>query len=159
MIKEFFDMSFSTLRLVRGRCAAAFCSLLPPPCSLLCSRAQPTKIPRIAYLGATSLTANAARVEAFRQGLRELGYVEGKNIVIELRSADGEQDRLPALCALLLALSFPAKAQQPTKVARIGFLTSGSPRIAHLLEGFKQGLREHGYVEDRTSLRIRYVES
>ena len=40
-------------------------------------------IPRIAYLGATSLAANAARVEAFRQGLRELGYVEGKNIVIE----------------------------------------------------------------------------
>ena len=65
---------------------------------------QPTKIPRIAYLGATSLTANAARVEAFRQGLRELGYVEGKNIVIELRSADGEQDRLPALVAELIRL-------------------------------------------------------
>jgi putative tryptophan/tyrosine transport system substrate-binding protein len=65
---------------------------------------QPTKIPRIAYLGATSLTANAARVEAFRQGLRELGYVEGKNIVIELRSAEGEQDRLPALVAELIRL-------------------------------------------------------
>ncbi len=65
---------------------------------------QPTNIPRIAYLGATSLTANAARVEAFRQGLRELGYVEGKNIVIELRSAEGEQDRLPALVAELVRL-------------------------------------------------------
>ena len=53
---------------------------------------------------ATSLTANAARVEAFRQGLRELGYVEGKNIVIELRSADGEQGRLPALVAELVRL-------------------------------------------------------
>ena len=66
--------------------------------------AQPTNIPRIAYLGATSLTANAARVEAFRQGLRELGYVDGKNIVIELRSAEGEQDRLPALVAELVRL-------------------------------------------------------
>ena len=105
MIKEFFDMSFSTLRLVRGRCAAALLalsSLLLAPC--FSSWAQPTKIPRIAYLGATSLTANAARVEAFRQGLRELGYVEGKNIVIELRSADGEQDRLPALVAELIRL-------------------------------------------------------
>ena len=107
MIKEFFDMSFSTLRLVRGRCAAALLalsSLLLAPC--FSSWAQPTKIPRIAYLGATSLTANAARVEELvsRQGLRELGYVEGKNIVIELRSADGEQDRLPALVAELIRL-------------------------------------------------------
>jgi putative ABC transport system substrate-binding protein len=66
--------------------------------------AQPTNIPRVAYLGATSLTANAARVEAFRQGLRELGYVDGKNIVIELRSAEGEQGRLTALVAELVRL-------------------------------------------------------
>jgi putative ABC transport system substrate-binding protein len=66
--------------------------------------AQPTNIPRIAYLGATSLTANAARVEAFQQGLRELGYVDGKNIAIEFRSAEGEQDRLPALVAELIRL-------------------------------------------------------
>jgi len=44
---------------------------------------QPPKIPRIGYLGGTSPSAIAARIEAFRQGLRELGYVEGKNIVIE----------------------------------------------------------------------------
>ena len=44
---------------------------------------QPTKIPRIGYLAAISLSTLAARTEAFRQGLRELGYVEGKNIVIE----------------------------------------------------------------------------
>ena len=44
---------------------------------------QPTKISRIGYLSASSLSAIAARVEAFRQGLRELSYVEGKNIVIE----------------------------------------------------------------------------
>jgi putative tryptophan/tyrosine transport system substrate-binding protein len=66
--------------------------------------AQPTKIPHIGFLTASSLTDNAARIEAFRQGLRELGYVEGKNIVIELRSAEGEQSRLPALVAELIRL-------------------------------------------------------
>ena len=49
---------------------------------------QPTKIPRIGFLVANFPTTNPARIEAFRQGLRELGYVEGKNIVIEWRSAE-----------------------------------------------------------------------
>src|SRR5882724_7108170 len=65
---------------------------------------QPTKIPRIGYLIGTSPTANAARIEAFRQGLRELGYVEGKTIVIEWRYAEGKLDRFPALAAELVRL-------------------------------------------------------
>ena len=65
---------------------------------------QPTKIPRIGFLAATSPSAISARTEAFRQGLRELGYVEGKNIVIEYRSAEGKLDRLPALAAELVRL-------------------------------------------------------
>ena len=65
---------------------------------------QPTKIPRIGFLIGTSPTANAARVEAFRQGLRELGYVEGKTIVIEWRYAEGKLDRFPALAAELVRL-------------------------------------------------------
>src|SRR5438874_5286555 len=65
---------------------------------------QPTKIPSIGYLTTPLLSANAARVEAFRQGLRELGYVEGKNIVIEWRSAEGKLDRAPALAAELVRL-------------------------------------------------------
>ena len=65
---------------------------------------QPTKVPRIGYLSAASPSANSARIEAFRQGLRELGYVEGKNIVIEWRSAEGKLDRLPALAAELVRL-------------------------------------------------------
>ncbi len=69
---------------------------------------QPTKIPRIGYLDAVSLAANSARIEAFRQGLRELGYVEGKNIVIEWRSAEGKFDRLPALAAELVRLKVDA---------------------------------------------------
>ena len=65
---------------------------------------QPKKVPRIGFLGATSLSTISARVEAFRQGLRELGYVEGKSIFIEWRFAEGKADRLPALAAELLRL-------------------------------------------------------
>jgi putative tryptophan/tyrosine transport system substrate-binding protein len=65
---------------------------------------QPAKIPRIGYFGGVSLSANTHRQEAFRQGLRDLGYVEGKNIVIEWRSANEKLDRLPALVAELLRL-------------------------------------------------------
>jgi putative ABC transport system substrate-binding protein len=63
---------------------------------------QPKKIPRIGYLDGASLSV--ARTEAFRQGLRELGYVEGKDIMIEWKSADGKVDRLPALVADLVRL-------------------------------------------------------
>ena len=63
---------------------------------------QPKKIPRIGFLGASSPSAISARIEAFRQGLRELGYVEGKNIVIEYRYAEGKLDRLPGLAAELV---------------------------------------------------------
>ena len=66
---------------------------------------QPKKIPRIGFLGATSASANSARLKAFEQGLRELGYVEGKNIVIEYRYADGRPDRLPTLAAELVGLN------------------------------------------------------
>ncbi|MGZ9141342.1 MAG: ABC transporter substrate binding protein [Candidatus Binatia bacterium] len=65
---------------------------------------QAGKIPRIGYLNATSASTSPARVEAFRQGLRELGYLEGKNIVIEFRHAEGKLDRLPSLAAELVRL-------------------------------------------------------
>jgi hypothetical protein len=59
---------------------------------------QPKKVPRIGYLGANFPTTNPARIEAFRHGMRELGYVEGKNVVIEWRFAEGKLVRLPARC-------------------------------------------------------------
>ena len=69
------------------------------------ARAQPAgKIPRIGYLSASSPSSQTARIEAFRQGLRELGYVEGRNIIIEVRYAEGKFDRLPALIAELVRL-------------------------------------------------------
>src|SRR5262245_16368740 len=66
---------------------------------------QPKKIPRIGFLSSVSPSTIPARVEAFRQGLRELSYVEGKNIVINWRTADGKPDRLPGLATELARLN------------------------------------------------------
>src|SRR5215813_2754562 len=65
---------------------------------------QPKKVPRIGYLSATSPSVNPTRIEAFRQGLRELGYVEGKNIIIEWRYAEGKLDHVSELAATLVSL-------------------------------------------------------
>jgi len=64
---------------------------------------QSGKVPQIGYLSG-SFSAISERSVAFRQGLRELGYVEGKNVVIDWRSADGKLDRVPALAAELVRL-------------------------------------------------------
>jgi len=83
----------------------ALCALLFALC-VSAEAQQSTKIPRIGFLLTTSsASAYSARLDAFRQGLRELGYVEGKNIVIEWRSAAGKLDRLPALAAELVSLN------------------------------------------------------
>src|SRR5262245_6376590 len=79
---------------------------------------QATKIPRIGYL---SGVGNSARDEAFRQGLRELGYVEGKNIVIEYRYAEGKLDGLSAIAAKLVLLKVDvivATGPLPTRYAK-----------------------------------------
>jgi putative ABC transport system substrate-binding protein len=65
---------------------------------------QPAKVYRIGFLGAASASAYAPKVGAFQQGLRGLGYEEGKNLVIEFRWAEGHYDRLPALAAELVGL-------------------------------------------------------
>jgi putative ABC transport system substrate-binding protein len=79
-------------------CAMLFALSLPGAAQ------QRTKMSRIGYLTAASLSSNQARIEAFRQGLSELSYVEGKNIVIEYRFAEGRLDHLPALAAELVRL-------------------------------------------------------
>src|SRR5262249_14997402 len=70
----------------------------------LSGEAQPAKTPRIGYLGPTSASSSAHLLESFRQGLRELGYVEGQSIFVDYRSADGMPDRFPALAAELIQL-------------------------------------------------------
>jgi putative ABC transport system substrate-binding protein len=79
----------------------------------------PTKIPRIGYLMTRSL--DPVRTEALRQGLRELGYVEGKTIVIEWRSAEGKLDRLPGIVAELVRLNVDVivtAGPVPTRVSK-----------------------------------------
>ena len=77
-------------------------------CGAVATAQQPAKIPRIGFLSVASPSSMSARVEAFHQGLRELGYVEGKNIAIEYRYAEGKLDRLPALAAELVRLKVDA---------------------------------------------------
>ena len=79
-------------------CAMLFTLSLPAQAQ------QPARIHRIGILSPSSGSVFPARVEAFRQRLRELGYVEGKNIVIEYRYADGKSERLPDLAAELVRL-------------------------------------------------------
>jgi putative ABC transport system substrate-binding protein len=84
---------------------------------------QTKKVPRIGFLDGVSLSAIEGRIEAFRQGLRDLGYAEGKNIIIEWRSAEGKADQLPRLAAELVRLKVDvivtggAGATRPAKEA------------------------------------------
>ena len=73
-------------------------------CGAVVEAQQPAGIPRIGILIPASASFFSARVEAFRRRLRELGYVEGKNIVIEYRYAEGKLERLPDLAAELVRL-------------------------------------------------------
>ena len=65
---------------------------------------QPKKVPRIGYLSARDPASESTRSEAIRLALRELGYIEGQNIAIEYRYAEGKRDRLPELAAELVRL-------------------------------------------------------
>jgi ABC-type uncharacterized transport system substrate-binding protein len=82
---------------------------------------QPKKVARIGFVSAVSLSSIPARIEAFRQGLHELGYIEGKNIVIEWRSAEGKPDHLPPLIAELMHLKVEvivSAASTPTRFVK-----------------------------------------
>jgi putative ABC transport system substrate-binding protein len=68
----------------------------------LAARTQPSAMPVIGYLGPESPAVFASRVRAFRQGLGETGYAEGRNVAIEFRWAEGQHNRLSALAADLV---------------------------------------------------------
>jgi putative tryptophan/tyrosine transport system substrate-binding protein len=94
VLKPIFDLGL----LISGLCALLFA---------LCFSAQaqqPKKVPRLGVLAGGSAVSDSARIEALRQGLRELGYVERKNIVIEYEYADGNFNRLTELAARLVHL-------------------------------------------------------
>jgi ABC-type uncharacterized transport system substrate-binding protein len=74
---------------------------------LLCARvaeAQPKEMPRIGFLIASSASSQTRRLEAFKRGLRELGYVDGQDIAIEVRSGEGRPHQLPVAAAELVSL-------------------------------------------------------
>src|SRR5438034_3544048 len=104
---------------------------------------QAAKVARIGYL-TTSLGVNPHLPEAFRQGLRDLDYVEGRNLVIEYREAEGKADRLPALAAELVALKVDVivtgggtvaalAAKQATRTVPIVFASVGDPVASGLV--------------------------
>jgi putative ABC transport system substrate-binding protein len=104
---------------------------------LVAEAQQAGKVPRIGFL-ALNLAPNPHLHEAFRQGLRDLGYVEGRNVVIEIRDAEGTHQRLPAFAAELVALKVdvivtgggtPAAlaAKQATKTIPIVFASAPDP--------------------------------
>jgi len=80
---------------------------------------KPARIHRIGILFASSASVQSARIDAFRQRLRELGYVEGKNIVIEYRYADGKRERLPELAAELVGLKVDVIVTVPQAILAV----------------------------------------
>src|SRR5437762_6978047 len=104
---------------------------------------QAAKVARIGYL-TSSLGVDHPLPEAFRQGLRDLDYVEGRNLVIEYREAEGKADRLPALAAELVALKVDVivtgggtvaalAAKQATRTLPIVFASVGDPVASGLV--------------------------
>lgn len=99
-------------KLVVALGASALVSPLSP-------HAQPqTKVWRIGFLGSENPSGYKTRVEALRAGLRDFGYVEGKNLVIEFRWAEGKLDRLPELAAELVRLNFDVLVTHATSGTR-----------------------------------------
>jgi ABC-type uncharacterized transport system substrate-binding protein len=114
---------------------AGSAALLAAP---LAAEAQQTgKVPRIGFLSPASSTTAPHVVEAFRQGLRDLGYVEGQNIVVEYRYANGKAEALPDLAAELVSLEVdvivasgtpgPLAAKSATKTIPIVMASAGDP--------------------------------
>ena len=105
---------------------------------------QPKKVPRVGYLAAVSASADAPRLEAFRQGLRDLGYIEGQNIVIEYRHEGRSFERLPELAAELIRLKIDVlvavttnaalAAKKTTETIPIVFMGITDPVSAGLVE-------------------------
>ena len=104
---------------------------------------QTSKVPRIGYLIVSNPTAISDRLEAFREGLLELGYVEGKSVVIDQRWAEGKVDRMPELAAELMRLKVDiilSAGPQSTRVAKE--TTSTTP----IVMGFDNDPVGNGFV-------------
>jgi putative ABC transport system substrate-binding protein len=116
-----------------------------PTCFQLAQAQQPKKIPRIGYVSGSGDANNPGPyVEAFRQGLRDLGYIEGKNILVEYRYAEGKLDPIPSIVAelvqlkvdVVVAAALPAirAAKQATKTIPIVMVTTQDPVATGLVD-------------------------
>jgi ABC-type uncharacterized transport system substrate-binding protein len=122
---------------------------------------QPKKVPRIGYMSLQSRASESARVEGFRQGLRDLGYVEGKSIFIEYRWAEGKSDRVSELAAelvrlkvdVIVAVGSPAAlpAKQATQTIPIVFPLHSDPVGTGLVASLA---RPGGNITGLTSLGL-----
>jgi putative ABC transport system substrate-binding protein len=130
---------------------------------------QPAKIPRIGVLAGSSSAGESTRVEAFRQGLRDLGYVEDKNIAIEYRYADAKFDKLPALADELIRLKVevlvvsttPAvqAAKKATRTIPIVFFGVFDPVAAGLVDSLaRPGGNITGFTNIATTLAGKRLE-
>ena len=127
--------------MYRRRFIASLGSAIALPCV---AAAQQKAMPVIGFLGSTSPDLYAAHVAAFHQGLNETGYVEGQNVAIEYRWAEGDYDRLPALAAdlvgrkvdIIAAGSAPSAraAKNATSTIPIVFTSGGDPVAAGLVD-------------------------
>jgi putative ABC transport system substrate-binding protein len=95
----------------------------------LIARAQQTAIPVVGFLNSASADAYASMANAFKQGLKEAGYIEGSNIIIEYRWADNQYDRLPALAADLVGKRVTAIFANGPSVAAAKASTTAIPII------------------------------
>jgi len=93
---------------------------------------EPRKIPRVGYLAAVSASADAPRLEAFRRGLRELGYVEGQNILIEYRHESTDFKRLPGLAAELINMDIDVLVAVTTNAALAAKKTSRTTPVVFM---------------------------
>ena len=145
-----------------------FIAALGPAIALpLAARAQPPAMPVIGFLGSEWLDSYAERLRAFHQGLRETGFVEGRNVAFEYRWAEGEYGRFPTLLADLVSRKVaviaalggtPAAlaAKAATATIPIVFATAGDPIAQGLVSSLS---RPGGNITGATSLAVSWGKS
>ncbi len=108
------------------------CAALLAAAPLVLAQPAPKKVARIGYIAAVSATADAPRLEAFRQGLRELGYVEGQNLQIDLRHESEDLGRLPKHAADLVAMDIDVLVAVTTNAAQAARKTTSTVPIVFM---------------------------
>jgi putative ABC transport system substrate-binding protein len=143
-LKTFFQYS-----TILSLCAVLFAFCFPAEAQ------QPKKVPRIGMLMSSSAPSQKSRLDDFRDGLREVGYVERQNILIEYRYANGKLDQLPALVAELVGLKVDLivttgneavqAAKNTTQTLPIVMAFSGDPVAAEFVASLSRpgGKRRH----------------